>query len=116
MAEEVNATMGGEVLLDIWSTVIKLKVPLNIVRAEGKEGDDILRHHSVTQSPGIVALRKDGSLVDNFPGQKPTREAWFAAIKDFIWARSSELSLSQQTIHCLDNRCGCPSVETPSKE
>ena len=27
-----------------------------------------------------------------------TREAWFAAIKDFIWARSSELSLSQQNI------------------
>ena len=72
-----------------------------------------------------MALRKDGSLVDNFPGQKPTRckynfcssdsasqimkqfpiyevnmtrEAWFAAIKDFIWARSSELSLSQQNI------------------
>ena len=74
-----------------------------------------------------MALRKDGSLVDNFPGQKPTRfirnsitnkmyflvwfgsfdmfghllfsrEAWYAAIKDFIWARSSELSLSQQNV------------------
>jgi len=116
MAEEVNATMGSEVLLDIWSTVKKLKVPLNIVRVEGKEGVDILSHHSVTQSPGIVALRKDGSLVDNFPGQKPTREAWFAAIKDFIWARSSELSLSQQNIKGLDNGGGGPAVATPSKE
>jgi len=116
MAEEVNATMGSEVLLDIWSTVIKLKVPLNIVRVEGKEGEDILSHHSVTQSPGIVALRKDGSLVDNFPGQKPTRKAWFAAIKDFIWARSSELSLSQQNIKGLDNGGGGPAVATPSKE
>jgi len=116
MAEEVNATMGSEVLLDIWSTVIKLKVPLNIVRVEGKEGEDILSHHSVTKSPGIVAWRKDGSLVDNFPGQKPTREAWFAAIKDFIWARSSELSLSQQNIKGLDNGGGGPAVATPSKE
>ena len=27
-----------------------------------------------------------------------SREAWYAAIKDFIWARSSELSLSQQNV------------------
>jgi len=116
MVEEVNATMGSEVLLDIWPAVKKLQVPLTITRVEGKDGEGILHRHSVLQSPALVALRKDGSLVDNFPGQKPTREFWYAAIKDFIWARSSELSLSQQNIKGLDNDVGAPVAVPPPKE
>ena len=60
-----------------------------------------------------------------------SREFWYAAIKDFIWARSSELSLSQQNIKGdlaknkldiliyfsgLDNDVGAPVAVPPPKE
>jgi len=107
MVEEVNSTMGSEVMLDIWSTVSKLQVPLTIQRVEvGKETEALLARYHVAQPPSLVAMRKDGSLVDSFPGLTHTREGWYAAIKNFIWSKSSELALTQQKILSLGKEGG----------
>ena len=129
--------MGSEVLLDIWSTVKKLKVVIKKLvwlisfltliisvilkkiihftlgapqHCEGwrqrgsRYFEPPLSNPGITlripdrphiciyviislQSPGIVALRKDGSLVDNFPGQKPTRSKYYFCSSTSVYCK-----------------------------
>ena len=54
------------------------------------------QHHQQNVFSGLVWFSY--GLFDMFGHLLFSREAWYAAIKDFIWARSSELSLSQQNV------------------
>jgi len=117
IVEEVNSTLGSEVMLDIWPTVTKLKVPLALRRIEfGKETEQFLTSFQLPQSQGLLALSKDGALVDSFPSLKATREDWYAAIKDFIWRKSSELSLSSQKLLGLSGESGAGGEKEQKEE
>eukprot|EP00090_Calanus_glacialis_P005065 TRINITY_DN13889_c0_g1_i1.p1 TRINITY_DN13889_c0_g1~~TRINITY_DN13889_c0_g1_i1.p1 ORF type:complete len:571 (-),score=160.50 TRINITY_DN13889_c0_g1_i1:165-1877(-) len=106
LLEEVNATMGSEVILDLSSTLAKLNVPLVISKIEiNSESEQLLEKLSVPKKPSLVAISRDSTTIDAFPAVLATREAWYAAIKDFIWRKSSELSLNDQVFKDLgDNK------------
>jgi len=104
LIEEVNATMGSEVILDLSSTLAKLNVPLVISKIEiNSESEQLLEKLSVPKKPSLVAIGRDSTTIDAFPAVGATREAWYAAIKDFIWRKSSELSLNDQVFKGLDD-------------
>jgi len=105
LIEETNATMGSEVILDLSDTLSKLKVPLVMSKIEiNAESSQLLEKLAVPKKPALVALSKDFSTLELFPSVTATREGWYAAIKDFIWRKSSELSLNNQILKDLNQK------------
>lgn len=97
LLEEVNATMGSEVILDLSSTLAKLKIPLVLSKIElNAESAQLLDKMKVQKKTCLLAVNKDYEIIENFGAVASTRESWYAAIKDFIWRKSSELSLGNQ--------------------
>ena len=92
LLEEVNATMGSEVILDLSSTLAKLKIPLVLSKIElNSESAQLLDKMKVQKKTSLLAVNKDYEIIENFGAVANSRESWYAAIKDFIWRKSSEL-------------------------
>ena len=103
LIEEVNSTMGSEVILDLSASLAKLNIPLSLIKIEmNPESEQLLEKLKVSKKTSIVAVDKDYAIVESFPAVVATREAWYAAIKDLIWRKSSELSLNSQIMKDLD--------------
>jgi len=104
LLEEENATMGSEVILDLSSTLSKLKIPLVLSKVElNSESGQLLDQMKVQKKTSLLAVNKDYEIIENFAAVASTREAWTAAIKDFIWRKSSELSLGNQGLKDVEN-------------
>ena len=76
LIEDVNATMGSEVMLDLSGTLTKLKVPLVMVKIEvNTASEELLKKFGVSKRPSLVAVNMDFSTVALFLSVADTREA-----------------------------------------
>jgi len=91
--EEPNSTLGSEVILDLSSTFLKLKVPLVMVRVEINSESRLLLDKLNVKSTSIVAVSEGYKTSEQVLASNVSRSAWGTAIKDFIWKKSSELAL-----------------------
>jgi len=115
LIEEANATMGSEVILDLSATLNKLGVPLAMVKIEiNAESAQLMEKLKVPKQPSLVAINKGFSTVELFPSVPATRAGWYAAIKDLIWRKSSELSLNNQMMKDLNQNKLQDSLDTKS--
>jgi len=114
MIEDVNATMGSEVILDLSSSLAKLKIPLVVTKIElNSESEQLLEKLKLQKKTSLVAINKDYETIETFQAVASTREAWYSAIKDFIWRKSADLSLSNQGLKEVERN---PAVDAPNKK
>jgi len=104
LLEEVNATMGSEVILDLYSSLAKLNIPLVLSKIElNSDSEQLLEKLKIEKKTSLVAINTDYETIETFAAVAATREAWHAAIKDFVWRKSSELSVNRQAVKDVEN-------------
>ena len=71
--------MGSEVILDLSSTLTKLKIPLVLSKLElNSESSQLLDQMKVQKKTSLLAVNKDYEIMENFATVASTREAWYA--------------------------------------
>jgi len=102
--ETVNATLGSEVILDTYQMLRELNVPLTVAKIEiSAQSDQLLQKlHIDLRTSSLVAISRDFST-NEILSSEASREAWTAAIKDFIWKKSGLLSPKKAVNPGLDD-------------
>jgi len=82
-----------EVMLDMFGANAKLQAPIQMRRiVTSDKTEPLLKKLNIDKVPTLVAVNRDLSVVEVLEGEA-TRKGWQTAIKNFIWAKSKELSV-----------------------
>lgn len=121
LVEQEGATIASEVMLDITPTIRKLKIPLQLRRAVKnktmtKESDSLGFLHKIQLDQQIIAVDKENHYHTEISASAYSRDAWYTAIKDYIWSKSKELSLSGSKHEIFNQNSQGSEVATEKKE
>lgn len=117
--EKSDSDIASHVLLDLSESVQQLNIPLAISKVEiNSQSQSLMQKLNIGSEGGLIAVRKDLSIMDSFPGVAMTdRTKIVSAVKDFIWRHSSEFSVKSEQLvrQQSNNKSQVVNAREPSK-